>query len=105
MAMIDITDKLSNERPKLKIKGKEYEINNGVLVIAKFQKAATEDASLEGIKEALKDLFGKEACEELDFNSWSMDNFKVLIKGVSAVINGLTYEEADARFQKYEGNI
>lgn len=96
---VNITDKLSNEKPEIEIKGKCYPINDGIKVVSQFQTLAvqsTEDSLLKAIELTL----GKNALKELDISNWSISNFKVLTIGIMAAIEGVAYEEVERRFQK-----
>ena len=100
MGVINISDKLSNEKPKLQIGEKEYEINNSMETMAKFEELL-EKSTINNMEQAVTVALG-EGAQELDIRQMSLDNFKVVTTAILAGIQGITYEEAEARFHTKE---
>jgi hypothetical protein len=97
---INITDKLSAERPTIQIGEKVYPIDNSMNVVFKFQELASGGA--QKAVEAIGLALGDEASKEIDVMSMSMNNFKVIMTAILAAMQDLTYEEAEARFRRAE---
>lgn len=100
--VIDISDKLSLDRPAILVKGKQYTINNGAgnfaLMIKKTKD--TEGNIAENMLDVVELALGKEASTELDLNSWVVENLKVLWIAILAAIQNEDYEVIEARFQE-----
>ncbi len=97
--VINITDKLSNEKPSIQIGKKEYQVNDGIATVLKFEELAsvgTTSAMVEAITTAL----GEKAAKEIHIESMPIANFKVLSIAIMAAVQGMEYEEAAARFPK-----
>lgn len=99
--IINITDRFDNEKPKIKIGEKEFEVNDSVETVLKFEELAN-DGSIESLNEAIKITLGEDAIKYLNMNELSISNFKVLTIAVLAAIQGLEYEEAEARFRTFQ---
>lgn len=99
MAVINISDKLSNEKPRLKIGEKEYEINNSMETMTKFEELM-DNSTIANMEKAVAVSLGEESAKELNIKQMSIDNFKVVTTAILAGIQGITYEEAEARFHK-----
>lgn len=95
---INISDKLNSSKPVIIIGEKSYEINDTMETVFKFEELAGKGNK--GIMDALKMALGDKSYKELKIEQWSIDNFKVLTTALLASMQGLTYEEAEARFQK-----
>ena len=90
MAQIDISSKIGNEKPTIKVaEGKVYEVDNSAdkyLVVQ--EKIKNQDFSISVMYEMIEMLMGKDALKE--------------IKGMklSATIDEVSYEEMEKRFQQ-----
>jgi len=98
--VLNITDKFSNERPSIVIGEKSYEINDSVEVAFKFSELASQGTN--GSMDAVKMVLGEKAYKELKIEKMSIDNFKVLMIALLATMQGLSYEDAEARFRRQE---
>lgn len=96
--VINITDKFSKDLPSIQIGDKLYPVNNGISAMLAFEEAAT--GGIAGILKALEGAFGKKAYKEMDVEGMSMGNIMVLASAVLAAMMNITYEEANARFQR-----
>ncbi|MGH0053667.1 MAG: hypothetical protein ACQ5SW_09790 [Sphaerochaetaceae bacterium] len=94
--VINITDKISVEKPVIQIGEDMYEVNDTMGVVLKFQELVSDENN---VKIALELALGEEAAKKLDFESMRVSNYKVLITAIMAAMQGLTYEEAASRFQ------
>ena len=94
--VINITDKISVEKPVIQIGEDMYEVNDTMGVVLKFQELVSDENN---VKIALELALGEEASEKLGFESMRVSNYKVLITAIMAAMQGLTYEEATSRFQ------
>ncbi len=103
---IDITAKLTNERPKLKLaEDKTYEIDDRKNTVLKMnqrmKEANTED--IEFMDEIIEMLLGEKAVKEIDEMNPSMSAYQSIIIAIMAAIAGEDYETAEARFRKEAG--
>lgn len=98
---IDISAKITCERPSVTFGGKTYEINNGKNNMLLLQQYMGEDhGDLEMLFHALEVLLGKGAMAEIDALDLPLDEVKTVYLAVMAAASGEDYEEAEARFQK-----
>lgn len=97
--VINITDKLSTEKPTIVIKGKEYPVNDGMGTVLKFEELVV-TSSIDSMITALELSLGEKAVEEIGTKEMSLANFKVLMTAILACMQGIEYEEAEARFPK-----
>jgi hypothetical protein len=95
--IINITDRLSTEKPSIIIGEKSYSVNDGMDNVLKFEELAGA-STMDSMTQALELSLGKEVVEELGVKSWSINNFKVLTTAILAAMQGIEYEEAEARF-------
>jgi len=106
--MIDISAKLTNERPKLKLaEDKIYEIDdrkNTVLQLnQKMQQADLEDLTF--IDELIKMMLGEEAAKEIDEMDLSLSAYQNIMVAIVAAVTGESFEVAEARFRKEKERI
>ncbi|OME86530.1 MULTISPECIES: hypothetical protein [Paenibacillus] len=98
--IIDITSKLTNERPKLKLgEGKEYEIDNRKNTVLAIQ--AKIDKGAEGseyLDEVLEMALGKSAVKEINESDISFADYQIIFVAVLAGALGEDYEAVEARF-------
>ena len=97
--IINITDKLSNEKPVIVIGEKKYTVDDSMRTLMKFEEL-TSRATIDNMKKAIDLAFGEGAAAELNVESMSANNFKVLSIAIMASMMGTEYEEAEKRFQK-----
>ncbi|MEF2969236.1 hypothetical protein V3851_26030 [Paenibacillus sp. M1] len=96
--LINITELLSSEKPCIQIGEKSYPVNDGVDAVIAFEEAASQGAR--GMITALEAALGKNAYKEIGVGTFSLSNLRVLATAVLAAQAGLSYEEAEARFQR-----
>lgn len=97
---IDITSKLTNERPKLKLgEGKEYEIDNRKNTVLAIQAKIDKDAEgTEYLDEVLELALGKQAVKEINESDISFADYQIIFVAVMAGALGEEYEAVEARF-------
>ncbi len=104
--IIDISAKLTNERPKLKLaEDKIYEIDdrkNTVLKMDQEMKNADID-DVAFIDTMIKLLVGEKAAKEIDAMELSITDYQAIMIALTAAISGEEYEKAEARFRKEAG--
>lgn len=96
--VINISDKLSDAKPSIVVGEKSYEVNDSMEVVFKFEEVT--NAGNQGAVTAIKLALGEKAYKELKVEKMSVGNFKVLMTAIMASMQGLTYEDAEARFRQ-----
>lgn len=87
--VIDITDKLSfEEKPKIAIKGKEYEINDNAVTMLKILPKLTKGAGPEEINEFFEMLFSKKDRAEIEKLNLNFKDFQVLVMEAISIATG-----------------
>jgi hypothetical protein len=104
--IINITDKLINEKPKIQIRDKVYEVNNGLNVVTKFEELAFSN-SMADVTDALNVALGKKAVSELTKNKkdLTVSNLQTIILAIFAAMLDIDYEVAEARFRKTQSEL
>lgn len=97
--VINITDKLSKEKPSIQIGDKTYSVDDTITNVLKFEELANTGTSA-AMVEAISLALGSKAAKELSVEKMSIQSFKVLATAVIAAMQDMDYEEAAARFQK-----
>jgi hypothetical protein len=97
--VINITDKLSKEKPSIQIGNKIYTVDDTITNVLKFEELANTGTSA-AMVEAIALALGSKAAKELNVEKMSIQSFKVLATAVIAAMQDMEYEEAAARFQK-----
>ncbi len=101
--VIDISAKLTSERPKLKVaEDKVYEIDdrkNTILKLNQKMKGGNiEDLAF--IDEIVELTLGKKAAKEIDAMDLSMTAYQSIMLAIMAAVMGESLEVAEARFRK-----
>jgi hypothetical protein len=104
--IIDISAKLTNERPKLKLaEDKIYEIddrkNTIILLNQKIQETDVNDVN--AIDEMISVVLGEKAAKEIDEMNLPMAAYQSIMIAIMAAVTGEDYEVAEARFRKEAG--
>jgi hypothetical protein len=104
--IIDISAKLTNERPKLKLaEDKIYEIddrkNTIILLNQKIQDTDVND--INAIDEMISVVLGEKAAKEIDEMNLPMAAYQSIMIAIMAAVTGEDYEVAEARFRKEAG--
>lgn len=98
---INITDKLSFEKPTIVIENDTFEVNDSADTMFKFQELALQGTK-DSLEKAIGIALGEEGAKKIDLGKWSMKNLKILIIAIMAAISGISYEEAEERFRSKE---
>ena len=101
--IIDISAKLTNERPQLKLaEDKIYEIDDRKNAILKLnqmmKKSDLED--VESVDEMIGILLGKKAVKEINEMNLPITAYQSVVIACVAAISGVDYEVAEARFRR-----
>lgn len=97
---IDITSKLTNERPVLKLgKGKEYPIDNRKNTVLTIQAKMDREDGPAQMDEVLELALGKEAVKEINDSDISFADYQVIFIATMAGALGEDYEVVEARFR------
>ena len=101
--IIDISAKLTNERPRLKLaEDKIYDIddrkNTIILLNQKMQGSDTND--IDAIDEMIGVVLGEEAAKEINDMNLPMAAYQSIMIAIMAAVTGEEYDIAEARFRK-----
>jgi len=101
--IIDISAKLTNERPQLKLaEGKVYEIddrkNTILLLNQKMQGSDLNDLNV--IDDMIEVVLGKEAAKEINDMNLSIVAYQSIMIAIMAAVTGEEYEAAEERFRR-----
>ena len=100
--VIDISSKLTNEKPVIKLsEDKIYTVNNSknAVLISNQMMSQKGKNEVEMMDDALKILLGEKAFKEIEKMDMPFSDYKVLFIAVMAAMSGEEYEETAARFQ------
>ena len=98
--IINISDKLSFEKPCIQVREKTYTVNDSLETVMKFEEVYG-DGDTTSMLECLKVALGQTAYEELSFEKMSFKNLKVWFLAINAAMQDLTYEEVENRFHQF----
>lgn len=98
--IINISDKLSLEKPVIQVGEKTYVVNDSLETVMKFEEQYG-DGDVQGMIECMKVALGAEAYAEMSFEKMSFRNIQVWFFAVMAAMQDMTYEEIESRFQKF----
>lgn len=99
---IDISAKLTSERPKLKLaEGKEYEIDNRKNTILTLDQKVEELNlnELKNVDEVLKLLLGEKAVKDINEMDLSFFDYQTIFIAVLAGATGEDFDVVEARFR------
>mgnify|MGYP005919116071 CR=1 FL=1 len=95
---MDITSKLSNAKPTLKIaEGMVYEVNNSknnILIVDQELKKSNK-SEVEVIDFVVEKVLGEKALKEINALDLSIADYKVIFIAIMACVSGMSYEEAE----------
>ena len=100
--VIDISDKLTNDRPVLKLGGgKEYPIDNRKNTLLTLQKHMdnSELSDVEKAEEALRFVLGEKAVAEINEMDLTFETYQTLFIATIAGALGEDFDAVEARFQ------
>lgn len=96
--IINITDKLSLEKPQVVIGDDTYEVNDSMETVLKFQELSASSTDT-NMMSAIELAIGKEAIEKIGLGQMSLSNFKVVTIAIMAAMQNMDFDEAASRFQ------
>lgn len=104
--IVDISAKLTNERPKLKLaEDKIYDIddrkNTIILLNQKMEKLDMND--INAIDEMISVVLGEDAAKEINDMNLSIMAYQSIMIAIMAAVTGEKYEVMEARFRREEG--
>lgn len=100
MANLSIVDKLGKSKQEITIaEGKTYEINCGAKTMIKAQELFKKEASFEVMFDVIELLLGKKAKKDIYDMDVTVKELNVIIIGIMAQVNEISYEEMEERFQ------
>lgn len=98
---IDLSNKLSNERPTIIIGGNTYTVNdektNVLLMNEELKKG---ESASEVIDKTISLLLGKKALKEIDEMGLGLSQYTIIFYGLIACVNDISIEEAQERFRQ-----
>jgi len=86
--VIDISKYLDQTKPKIVWDGKEYIVNDTLETMIKIEETMSSMEDIEQIEKTLEIALGKQVIKEINVRKWSMSNFKILLAGIFAAIEG-----------------
>lgn len=104
--VIDISAKLTNERPKLKLaEDKIYEIDDRKNTIIKLNREMknVDMEDIEVIDGMIALLLGDKAIKEIDEMGLSISSYQSIMIAIMSAITGEEYEVAESRFRQSAG--
>ena len=100
--IINISDKLSMEKPIIQLGDKTYPVNDSLETVMKFEEVYDDGGDIQSMLECMKVALGAKACAEVKFEKMSFSNIQVWFFAVMAAMQGVTYEEVESRFHKFD---
>lgn len=96
---IDITSKLTNDRPILKLGDKEYPVDNRKNTVLTIQ-SKMDEAESPDLDEVLELALGKEAVKEINASDISFADYQIIFIATLAGALSEDFEVIEARFLK-----
>lgn len=98
--IINISEKLSLDRPRIEVNNKLYEVNDSLETVLKFEESYG-DGDITSMLECMKVALGETAYEEMNFEKMSFKNVQVWFFAVMAAMQDMTYDEVESRFHQF----
>lgn len=98
--IINISDKLSMDKPVIQVGEKTYSVNDSLETVMKFEESYGE-GDMTSMLECLKVALGSKAYTELKFEKMPFKNVQVWFFAIMAAMQDMTYEEVEARFHQF----
>ena len=99
--IINISDKLSLDKPVIQVGEKTYVVNDSLETVMKFEESYG-DGDTQSMMECMKVALGEDAYNEMNFGQMSFKNIQVWFFAVMAAMQDMTYEEVEARFHQFD---
>lgn len=98
---IDLSNKLSNDRPTITINGVTYKVNdektNVLLMNQELKKEGNTEAEM--VDKIITILLGKKALKEIDAIGYGLSQYMTIFYALVACVNDIDIEVAMQRFQ------
>ena len=98
--IINISDKLSQEKPCIQVGDKTYPVNDSLETVLKFEEVYG-DGDMHSMLECMKLAIGSKAYTDMKFEKMSFKNIQVWFLAVMAAMQDVEYEELEERFRKF----
>lgn len=98
--IINISEKLSLDKPRIEVNGKLYEVNDSLETVMKFEESYG-DGDIHSMLEGMKVALGETAYEEMNFEKMSFKNVQVWFFAVMAAMQDMSYDEVESRFHQF----
>ena len=98
--IINISDKLSYDKPCIQVGDKTYRVNDSLETVLKFEEVYG-DGDTHSMLECMKLAIGAEAYAEMEFEKLSFKNIQVWFLAIMAAMQDMTYEEVESRFRQF----
>ena len=101
MAQIDISSKLGKEKQTIKLaEDKVFEVDTSAdKYLLVQEKIKDKEFSIETMYEMIESLMGKDALETVKAMKPTIPGLRAIIVVLSAIVNEVSYEEMEKRFQ------
>lgn len=98
--IINISDKLSHDKPCIQVGDKTYQVNDSLETVLKFEEVYG-DGDTQSMLECMKVAIGAQAYKDLKFEKMSFKNIQVWFIAIMAAMQDVPYEELESRFHKF----
>lgn len=99
--IINISDKLSSEKPCIQVGDKTYTVNDSLEAVLKFEEAYGDDGDMQSMLECMKVALGNEAYEALEVEKMSFKNIQVWFFAIMAAMQDEDYDVVESRFHQF----
>lgn len=96
----DLTAKIDNEKPVIKIGDKEFKVNDNHKAVILVQAELEKKTDTEAFDFVFEKLLGTDAAKEIDAMELSFSSAKTLFMAVMAAASGEELETIESRFQQ-----
>lgn len=102
--IIDISAKLTNERPKIKLtEDKTYEIDDRKNTVLSLNQKMSEVSEGEAVDIIISTLLGEVAAKEIEAMDLSISDYEHISLALMAAVSNEEYEETERRFREKKG--
>lgn len=99
--IINISDKLSSEKPCIQVGEKTYQVNDSLETVMKFEEAYGDGGDTQSMLECMKIALGEKAYKEIKPEKASFKNIQVWFFAIMAAMQDMTYEDIESRFHSF----
>lgn len=98
--VIDITDKLNfDEKPKIRIRGEEFEVNDSATAMLKILPKLKDDISTESINEIFEVLFDEKNRKKIEAFKLDFKDFTTLVMESVKLVSGSDDKQSEGETQ------